>query len=59
MITGATSLGLIVLNVGTLYRLRYPFWIVSVVLGSIGALEFGKRLKRDYVQTDLKEKTLR
>lgn len=34
---GALSLGLIVTNIGALYRLRYPFWILLVVLGAGGA----------------------
>lgn len=38
-ILGTTGLGLIVLNIGTLYRLRYPFWILVVVLGAGGAVQ--------------------
>jgi hypothetical protein len=34
---GAVSLGLIVTNIGALYRLRYPFWVLLVVLGAGGA----------------------
>lgn len=34
---GALSLGLIVTNIGALYRLRYPFWALLVVLGAGGA----------------------
>jgi 4-amino-4-deoxy-L-arabinose transferase-like glycosyltransferase len=33
---GVTVLGLIVSNVGTLYRFRYPFWILLIVLGVMG-----------------------
>ena len=33
---GMTGLGLIVLNVGTLYRTRYVFWILIVILGAGG-----------------------
>jgi len=36
-VLGTTALGLIVLNIGSLYRLRYPFWILLVVLGAGGA----------------------
>ncbi len=36
-ILGVTALGLIVTNIGSLYRLRYPFWILIVILGSGGA----------------------
>ena len=35
-IFGVTVLGLIVSNVGTLYRFRYPFWILLIVLGALG-----------------------
>jgi hypothetical protein len=34
---GIVALGLVVSNVGALYRLRYPFWALLVVLGSSGA----------------------
>lgn len=34
IMTGVTALGLVVVNVGTLYRMRYPFWILMVVLGA-------------------------
>ena len=33
---GAVALGLVVNNVGALYRLRYSFWILIVVLGAGG-----------------------
>ncbi len=33
---GAVALGLIVNNIGALYRLRYSFWILMVVLGAGG-----------------------
>jgi hypothetical protein len=34
---GTISLGLIVTNIGALYRLRYPFWVLLIVLGAGGA----------------------
>ena len=34
---GLTGLGLTVLNIGSLYRFRYPFWMLMVVLGAGGA----------------------
>jgi len=34
---GMLALGLVVTNVGSLYRMRYPFWILIVIMGS-GAL---------------------
>ena len=33
---GATALGLVVTNIGALYRLRYPFWALMVVFGAAG-----------------------
>lgn len=39
---GALSLGLVVVNIGTLYRFRYPFWILLVVLGAAGAKQIPK-----------------
>jgi hypothetical protein len=35
---GAVALGLMVNNAGALYRLRYPFWILIVILGAGGML---------------------
>ncbi|HKO63219.1 MAG TPA: glycosyltransferase family 39 protein, partial [Pyrinomonadaceae bacterium] len=32
MLAGLTALGLVVINVGTLYRMRYSFWILLVIL---------------------------
>jgi hypothetical protein len=34
---GAVALGLVVANIGALYRLRYPFWALLLVLGAGGA----------------------
>lgn len=45
-ITGATALGLVVTNAGTLFRLRYVFVILLVILGSEG-------LKRTFRCTSL------
>lgn len=36
---GVTALGLIVLNIGSLYRVRYPFWMLLVVLGAGGVTQ--------------------
>jgi 4-amino-4-deoxy-L-arabinose transferase-like glycosyltransferase len=36
ILLGAVSLGLAVNNIGALYRLRYPFWIMIVILGAGG-----------------------
>jgi hypothetical protein len=34
---GAVAVGLVVLNIGALYRVRYPFWALLIVLGAGGA----------------------
>ena len=39
-LVGATALGLVVVNVGALYRLRYSFWMPLIVLGAGGAVQF-------------------
>ena len=36
---GALALGLVVNNMGAMYRLRYPFWVLMVILGA-GGLSF-------------------
>jgi len=38
VVLGSIALGLVVNNVGALYRLRYPFWILMVILAA-GGLE--------------------
>lgn len=55
ILIGAIALGLIVVNIGSLYRLRYPFWILLVVLGAGGALQvIGRwtRLESTHPETD-------
>jgi hypothetical protein len=42
---GAVSIGLVVVNVGTLYRLRYPLDLVVVVLGCGGMLLLINRIR--------------
>jgi len=37
VLTGATALGLVVTNLGALYRMRYGFWVLLTIVGS-GAL---------------------
>jgi hypothetical protein len=34
---GAVAVGLVVVNIGALYRVRYPFWALLIVLGAGGA----------------------
>jgi putative peptidoglycan lipid II flippase len=48
---GATALGLIVLNIGSLYRVRYPFWMLLVVLGAGGVTQLRHRERRDPAST--------
>lgn len=36
---GVIGLGLIVNNIGALYRLRYPFWILLVIFGAAGFVQ--------------------
>jgi hypothetical protein len=40
---GAVSLGLVVANIGALYRLRYPFWALLIVFGAAGVQYFFRR----------------
>ncbi|HJQ31624.1 MAG TPA: hypothetical protein VJ866_05590 [Pyrinomonadaceae bacterium] len=48
---GVVGLGLVVRNVGTLYRLRYPFWVLLVILGAGGAAHlFSKARARKYAR---------
>jgi hypothetical protein len=43
---GVTMLGLVVSNVGTLYRLRYIFWILLIVLAAKGVYELAVSLMK-------------
>jgi hypothetical protein len=43
---GIVVLGLIVSNVGALYRLRYPFWILIVIVAAAGAFHLIAILNR-------------
>ena len=43
---GVTALGLIVINVGSLYRLRYLYWILLAILGAGGAEYLASALSR-------------
>lgn len=43
---GLTAFGLVVLNVATLYRMRYTFWMLLIIVGAQGALRIFSRLKR-------------
>jgi hypothetical protein len=37
------ALGLVVANLGTLYRMRYPFWILLVIMGTGTLVDLYKR----------------
>jgi hypothetical protein len=43
---GLTAMGLVVSNVGTLYRFRYTFWILLVILGATGLHKLTMRRAR-------------
>jgi hypothetical protein len=43
---GVTALGLVVVNVGTLYRLRYAFLILLIILAAEGAVHIFERLSK-------------
>src|SRR5258706_13813096 len=40
---GAVALGLVVANIGALYRLRYPFWALLIIFGAAGVKYFFRR----------------
>jgi hypothetical protein len=43
---GATALGLVISNVGLLYRLRYTFWVLIIILGVKGFESLASSLHR-------------
>lgn len=40
---GVTTLGLIVINLGALYRMRYCFWMLVIVVGAAGIARMSER----------------
>jgi hypothetical protein len=38
-VLGMVALGLVVANLGTLYRMRYPFWILLVIMGAASLVD--------------------
>lgn len=42
---GVIALGMVVANIGTLYRIRYAFWMLLIILGMEGAQVFLRYLK--------------
>lgn len=43
-VTGVLSLGLVVVNIGTLYRTRYILWLFFIILGVKGLLSLWEKL---------------
>ena len=43
---GLTAFGLVVLNIATLYRMRYTFWILLIIVGAQGARRVFSRLRQ-------------
>jgi hypothetical protein len=43
-VVGALSLGLVVVNIGTLYRTRYVLWLFVIVLGTQGFLKLREKI---------------
>src|SRR5258707_6846814 len=53
VVIGAVALGLVVSNVGALYRLRYSFWILIAVLAAGGVTHlFGRKSSSGVPQTE-------
>ncbi len=50
-LSAAVSFGLVVINIGQLYRMRYFFWILAVILGSGGITFFLKKQKRNEISS--------
>jgi hypothetical protein len=42
-----TAIGLVVINVASLYRMRYVFWMLLIILGARGAVEIATLLSRE------------
>ncbi len=38
--TGLTALGLVVVNIAALYRMRYVFWMLLIILGANGLVQY-------------------
>jgi hypothetical protein len=53
MALGTVALGLVVNNIGALYRFRYPFWIIIVIFGAGGLTYWLRQLlsKPAFAQT--------
>jgi len=42
-----TALGLVVTNLGALYRMRYVFWMLLIIVGAVGAIQMHSRAFRN------------
>ncbi|MCM3872645.1 MAG: glycosyltransferase family 39 protein [Pyrinomonadaceae bacterium] len=42
------ALGLVVTNIGTLFRLRYVFWMLIIIMGARGAVFLAHKFRDDY-----------
>ena len=48
---GTVALGLVVNNIGAMYRLRYPFWVLIVILGAGGlSLSYRRTISKFKIQ---------
>lgn len=52
---GTTALGLIVTNLGAIYRMRYAFWFLLILLGTEGVVYTLQRIKASNPITGFKE----
>ena len=52
VVIGVVALGLVVNNLGALYRLRYSFWILIVIMGAGGAIRFFRQKASSAVQAE-------
>ena len=56
-LTGLMALGLVVVNAGALYRLRYAFWIMLIIIAAEGLLILKSGL-RDGKAQELRKKVV-
>jgi hypothetical protein len=50
-VPGAIALGLVVNNMGAMYRLRYPFWVLMVILGAGGISFLSKTFSKSKIES--------
>jgi len=49
---GMVALGLVVVNAGALFRIRYVFWMMMIVLAARGLLDRMNRISSGLTRTD-------